>query len=441
MNGKAMFYPNLPEQASFSTHHREHGEHTDVVSRIPILDDLTLKKNPLFTVPLVLNSTALELFSNPFSLKTLPVVNFYHEKVKNLYALRQVGLYLLETFASNYKSKQKETLPACILDYLSPYDEYQKRQWDLLTTFEPIGGILEQIEQLKVMFKIGEALNRKIILPKAKLPSGKEISFNSIIKVTQPYAKSSSSNRGRSILVQKIDETGIVQNSNWKKDFFPLSSLTDREIVQWFGSCRHDRILKIDRPDLLFSQTLKLRPTIDNGANLAEYQGWIKEIAHEIGTKLWTGNYICIDVTRPSKKVCKKLSVRFGWENPFHQANCVISPLSSLSNGTVFSDKEGESKPFLYAIANSEDWENVALSNGGDGKVERITLPLIRRTFLSERINFQGTLQDSTELARLVEVELCTGAKEFIGSLYSISSIEILKRRDIIGKKSRVIGR
>ena len=439
MNGKAMMYPNLPEQASFSTHHREPGEHTDVISQIPLVDDLTLDKNPFFTVPMALNASLLEFFTNRFHLRSLPVVNFYHEKVKGLYSLRQVGLHLLDSFASNYKNKQKESLPLCILDYIAPNDEYQKRQWDLHITFEPADGILEQIEQLNAIFEIGKALNRRVILPKAKLVSGREISFNSIVKITRAYTESPANSRVRSVLAQKIDETGVIQKASREQDFFPLIGLTDKEIIGWFGGCNHDYLLKIDRPDLLFSQTSELRWPIDNEIYLPEYQDWIKDIAFEIGTKVWKGNYLCIDVTRPSQKVCGELSHRFGSNNSFFEANCVISPLTALSN--LFNDTKARSKPFIYAISNSEDWKSVAFTYNGNDKVGKIPLPLIRRTFITEQINFRNSWADSEELAKLVEVELCTNAKEFIGSSYSFSSSEILKRREVGGKKSRIIGR
>lgn len=416
MEGKAMLYPSLPDQVSFSTHHREPGEHTHEAGQIPIVDDLIKIKFRHFTVPLITNQTLLlELVAKkPFD--EIPVLNFYHERMDDLYSLRQVGMPLIRTF-KDFPQVEKTFYESdiCILDFVSrkkPRSDLSKK----CITFEPQGSILEQLEQFKSILEIGKILGREVRVPDLKV-ADELLHVGQVIE--GDFLPSIDLSGARSVFARKIQEAGIIptKSSNVTFQIYePLLGLSEAEVRRWFGSCS-DNPLVINRADLIFpvAQSDSIKSTL-------------KEVAYE-AVREWLNDYTCIDTNRPSKSICKSLSSIPDWA-PFYQANCVKPVMEQFSlSGRTYAISD-DSLSLNAIIVKSDSSKNLA--------------PVYRRVYLTERLrhSFQDLSWPSLmELSKLVEEEICVMAPRFIGSAYSLASQRIITKREQMGKKSELIGR
>lgn len=410
-----MLYPSLPEQLSFSTHHREPGEHTHAAGQVPIVDDLIKTKYRHFTVPLTTNQTLLLEFLPKKPLEEIPVLNFYHERMPHLESLRQVGMPLIRTF-NEYPPIRKMyySRDICILDSVSktkPRSDLSKK-W---ITFEPQGGILEQLEQLKSVVEIGRILGREVrvphlILKQERFPVDQVIETNLTSSLDLTGA--------RSVFAKRIEEPGIMPTiiSNATNQIYePLLGLSAAEVKRWFGSCS-DNPLVINRAELLLPV-----------AHSDNIKSFLKDMAYE-AVREWLNDYTCIDTTPPSVSTCKSLSSIPDWA-PFYQANCKIPALDQFTlHGRT------------YAISD----DNLSLNVVTKGDSMKNLAPVYRRIYLAERL--RQALQYHSwpsviELSKLVEEEVCVMAPRFIGSAYSLASQRIISKREQIGKKSELFGR
>ncbi len=180
-NGLYMHHPTLPDQASFSTHHREQGEHTNAAAEDPLLDRLEQRVSAKFTVPLVTDRhLADRAVVHMDDVRSLPIVSFHFDLVLDSYSLAQRG-YASRRIAeargwqSAIYDREESSCPLCILDSISfPVGEPPKAQ-DCTTAlagsprqfliYEPSGSILEQLDQLQSAVSLSAALDRTLIIP------------------------------------------------------------------------------------------------------------------------------------------------------------------------------------------------------------------------------------------------------------------------------------
>lgn len=160
MKGYVMIYPNLPRQHSFSTHHREPGEHTRAEAEDNLVDDLGTQILDYFTVPLVREKFMIDkLFADMQPLQHLPIINFHHKLADNFQELKQFGLYTLEALSLSNLLEDR-----CILDHLSksmPANENEEKY----LIYAPQHGASKQFLELQVALKLSKMLKRTLIFP------------------------------------------------------------------------------------------------------------------------------------------------------------------------------------------------------------------------------------------------------------------------------------
>lgn len=411
MEGKAMLYPSLPNQVSFSTHHREPGEHTHAVGQVPIVDDMTKHKVYHFTVPLALNTSSLLDFAHTKPLDELPILNFYHEKMTDLDGLKQTGLPLVRTFKDYPPIAARISQQRCFLDIASsrkPSSSLGKK-W---ITFEPQGSILEQLEQIKSLSAIGRILNRDVLMPRLNLENVR-MNINRVIDTN--ITSVPDLNNTRVAVIQKIEESGINRSGSASHVYFPLLAASEAEIKQWFGTC-NDNPLVINRADLIY-------PIADVDATHAD----LKDTAHD-AVREWMNDYTCVDFSRPSKKICKSLSLVADWKT-FYEANCNKTILEQY----VLSGK-------IYAVAEDGTSSEAVVVRDSTKNL----IPVYKRTFLVERLmkHYRDIRWPALiELSKLVEEEICVMAPRFIGSPYSLATQRIIAKRERFGKRCEIVGR
>lgn len=88
LKGYVMIYPSLPDQESLSVHHREEGEHTGIINKY------LNKVVDYFVVPLASQSNAQVLIESlrQVDINQLPVISFYHFRVKSIEKLKEFGM-------------------------------------------------------------------------------------------------------------------------------------------------------------------------------------------------------------------------------------------------------------------------------------------------------------------------------------------------------------
>lgn len=90
LEGYVMLYPSMTNQASFSVHHREEGEHTG------LLKDLDIVKVDYFVVPFVdkeMSHVLIEEIKRK-NLNELPILSFHHFPVESVKDLKKFGRLL-----------------------------------------------------------------------------------------------------------------------------------------------------------------------------------------------------------------------------------------------------------------------------------------------------------------------------------------------------------
>ena len=175
--GLYMLYPSLPRQQSFSTHHREPGEHTDAVPEEHLVDELGTLVLDYFTVPLAKDADMVNqhLFSQMRPLKDLPVVSFHHEAEPDVYRLAQLGAWSVEMLRPYPGYQFKHDNGQCILDMVSyPVRAADKKASTRYLLYEPQLYISHQIGALENALAYAQILNRTLIVPPLVLPGQNE---------------------------------------------------------------------------------------------------------------------------------------------------------------------------------------------------------------------------------------------------------------------------
>lgn len=90
LEGYVMLYPSMTDQASFSVHHREEGEHTGLIK------DLNIVNVDYFVVPFVDKEMAAALIEEikEKSVNKLPIFSFHHFPVESIKDLKKFGRLL-----------------------------------------------------------------------------------------------------------------------------------------------------------------------------------------------------------------------------------------------------------------------------------------------------------------------------------------------------------
>lgn len=163
LKGMVMLHPSLPQNACFSTHHREPGQHTSLKgAQDELLDSMTIKAGP-FTVPLTeLNAEQVNI---PFSMEEMAVLSLYHRRVASLNSLKWMALTtenLLRPYGLSYEH------PTCILPNHNDEAVGSVIQEKWLTFRVPDKDDFDPVITLQHLLNaciLSDALGRKFLIP------------------------------------------------------------------------------------------------------------------------------------------------------------------------------------------------------------------------------------------------------------------------------------
>ncbi|PJF20060.1 hypothetical protein PSACC_00117 [Paramicrosporidium saccamoebae] len=174
MRGLYMLYPALERQISFSTHHREPGEHTKGRPEEHLVDELGTIKLNYFTVPLALEKDAQQvdrMIAEMKPLSQLPIVSFHHERVQNVHALTQLGLFTVEVMEKHGWDHSKYRVnPTCVLDTIT-FPVHGQEETERFLIYEPQLSLGHQLNALQNAAAYAAILNRTLVLPPLVAPS------------------------------------------------------------------------------------------------------------------------------------------------------------------------------------------------------------------------------------------------------------------------------
>lgn len=184
MRGQFMLYPSLPRQLSFSTHHREPGEHTDARPQEHLVDDLGTLVLDYFTVPLLglpkHRDQYERLLAEMKPLRELPILSFHHERVRDMHSLTQLGLFTVRLMTqAGWDHSKYQVNPPCILDSLTfPLLEQTMEGVEAQTRYllyEPQGSLAHQMTALRNGIAYAKMLNRTLVVPPVVAPGNHSV--------------------------------------------------------------------------------------------------------------------------------------------------------------------------------------------------------------------------------------------------------------------------
>lgn len=471
LRGYYMIHPNLPGQHGFSIHHRERGEHTTGRGEAPIVDDLGDLYLDYFTIPLVTNKEAIHrLYATMKPLQELPVVNFHHSKVKDIYALAQGGyraVAALEPFG--YDFQQGNPNPGCILDNVSPPVENIDVAAPKFLLYEGQGSLYDQMQALESAFAYAKVLNRTLILPPVSQKQNGQFATSNLdllqdVKALKadPWAPCISWEGAGTDLVwvdrivafeapqgsqfgdKLLDRAGIVP---MQEVALPRAPSTSEEVLKSFGMC-HDTYLTFR------SLSSAFRHHSDPVEEKA-YRKWtleklglrdtLQELFKMLKTKI-PGPVGCVAFTRgddpsrcgldgtfPTEDIKKMVSYR----------SCVASAPRTIEYLLESAKQLGVSLGSIYVLTDERPPPETIprateISKG-------VQIPIIRSSMVTETIIQKNLLHPEIkdlfqDVRRLFERQLCLEAAVFEGNQFSTFSVDIGRAREVLGKPTSMLG-
>lgn len=467
MRGQFMLYPSLPRQLSFSTHHREPGEHTDAKAEEPLVDDLGTLILDYFTVPL-LGEAHDEYFNRIVAemkpLRELSVISFHHEKVPSIHSLAQLGLYTVYLMrGANWDHSLYTTNPGCVLDNIAfPVEARMDASKEKYLLYEPQRSLGHQINALRNAVAFAKILNRTLIIPPLVGPNNASITvpIQGLIGVPQDTEM---------IKTQSLDDfvashhgwiERIVQFVPWRQRTNEQLSmmrddlLTQRGVIPAhqvilhsfptneadirgnFSAC-HDEVLAFRH---LFGSFDRFTSDADHNA----FSDWVKRTLHftpsvlnlmeHVAHRLIAKPLACVvysrgDVARDCGRDVMRLKEPTMEQKLVAFRSCHPSIERTVQYAIEDATTLNISLSALYVmtdIPESVSLNDVPIQTQSLGTMLR-KLPVYSQWHIMKELDFADGLFDlpleiKLGIAELVEARLCEGADFFLGNVYSTIS-------------------
>lgn len=473
--GYYMIHPNLPGQHGFSIHHREPGEHTGSRRKlgpiVDLMDDLYLD---YFTIPLASNERDINrLFSTMKPLGELPVVNYHHAAVEDIYSLVNDWLspvQILETHGFDFDAYNSN--PGCLLDNLSPPVLYNAEDaGPKYLIYQGQGSAFDQLLALENAFAVAKLLDRTLIIPPLTYENKKFqqatwdwlIDLRSLIS-DNPWTPVMTLDEmsGTKIWLDRMvdyklettsspeyndklfDKYGIVPMRNIPLHRIPSAA---SDVKKSFGRC-FDKYIGFRSLISSFKQH-------DDPSTEREFRSWAN-------TKL--------ALKKPFSQVYDEILASF--KKPYgcvaftrgdDPGNCGRGdPFSSPDLGKLVSFRSCNAtapRTIEYLISTAESREidlgsiyiitddgtpPTAMPNFAQGKgSEKISI--FRSSYLTDYIRKSNVLHSEIrhmvqDIQKMFQEKLCSEADVFLGNVYSESSRRIVRVRKGLEKSSDVLG-
>lgn len=473
MRGMAMIHPNMPNQLSFSTHHREPGEHTEAKPQEHLVEDLGTLVLDYFTVPLVKEidvDVYRKMIGEMKPLQEMPVINFHHEGVRDIWSLSQLGVFTVDLMERYGWSEQKagfDQHPNCILDrVIVPVSESQSSMQEKFLLYEPESTFEDQVTALRNAIAFSQILNRTLVVPPFIAPKNATLSLSifDIFSLAPKDLPVASIGIGEFVSSKKnlwIDRvTGFVPWSERKSvAYLDDKSLLEHyrfstshqailnffsghegEILAKFSSC-HDSILAMRRLHNGFiafadvartaqmvkwsREFLKLKESVATAAA----SGLPKSMACVVYSKGDTPKLCGHDVnTNPKAREEQKIVA---------YRSCQVTAERTIQYALDDAKTLNVSVDGVYLLL--ED-----VSSGGsipktyEEKTSKRNLSIITRDVIIQNLKSNEIIKNYaeeiiSEISILVESQICSTSKFFEGNVYSSRSAKILSERESTG--------
>lgn len=453
MRGSYMLYPSLPSQVSFSTHHREPGEHTRATAEDPLVDELGTMFQDFFTVPLVGYKDGAHvdrLFAEMQPLSRLPVLTFHHKRVQDVHSLVQLGQYTVDLMVAQGWNHDRYTVNRnCILDTVTFPVAHTQDVGEKYLVYEPQLSLGHQLNALQNAAAYAKILGRTLVIPPLIVSNNAsiKIDLDRVVQVEKwGFVKMISlaeltrdhdgwidrivqfvpwSLHDKSMMKMTDDllyEAGLIPSNQAILHVIPTS---EQEITKQFGGCR-DKVLAFRH--LFGSFTSFTTPAYHH-----EYRDWISKMRIAKPIKDWTtqttgvlGNHlICMEFGRGDDpadcgvNIKEKKNATETDRNVLNW-NCEADLPSTIGHLMEELKKNNISISTLYIITDSP-------RPSGSYPFKVSTLPDISMLVPRELRELHEDIK--IEIARLVEMEMCSTADLFIGNAYSSLSRRIIDKR------------
>lgn len=478
MRGYFMIYPNLPGQHGFSIHHRERGEHTTGSGEDPLVDQIGDVYLDYFTIPLVSDMKAINrLYATMRPLQDLPVVNFHHEKVKDIHSLVMDGheaIKALQPFGFDFEKFNPN--PGCILDNFSPAI-LESEPGPKYLLYEGQGSAFDQLLALRDAFAYAKALDRILIIPPVTFERRADKKFQVLtldwlIDLSELRKDSWASSLLLSELgtempwIDRIVEFRRKPKSATYSDTVLSSSgivpihdvllaeapINDQMIHEQFSRC-HDKFLSFR------SLVTNFRGHLDKETEKKFLRWSAEKLAmkkrlldvYKIVTKpfnLTAGPVGCLVFTKGDNPSGCGRGIQFETEDQgklvnFRSCNATVS--RSLEYLAEAATKQNIQLSSIYLFTDDAT-PSVAIPRSieqtkGSGK----EIQVYRSSMLAETLQRQGVLHyDIRDLAdgiqMIFEHHLCVNADVFLGNVFSSFAVRVAKYRDALGKPYNILG-
>jgi hypothetical protein len=472
MRGSYMLYPSLPNQLSFSTHHREPGEHTDVKPEEHLVDELGVLVLDYFTVPLVGGSCDdlhfERLLAEAKPLRELPVVSFHHELVKDVYSLAQLGarvVTLMEKYGWDHGRYRLN--PNCMLDDVTfPIfdDGWSGEKYLLFASQLSLGHQLNALQNAAAYAKV---LNRTLVVPPLVAPKN--------VSLTIPASRIIELNVSASLFVPMITLEEFAATHNgwidrivhlvpWSIRKSKMMNLMDDELLnraglipasvavlhvfsgyqdqisRSFGGC-HDRVLA-------FRHLFGSFDTFTKPEDQASYRAWVHEVfsfsAHVQRLKntifeTFGGPLVCVvysrgevptdcgrDISRTHEKTEEMKVTMF--------RSCHASVDRTIEYVIEDSNTIGITPKSIYVMA------EMPIDTLKVQKLSTFIMSDIMRQIDGIPELADLPIEFRREIGMTLEGELCGKAAFFLGNKYSSNSAHIAFKRRSEGLPLNILG-
>lgn len=479
LKGYLMIYPNLPKQHSFSTHHREPGEHTNADAENNLVDELGTQILDYFTVPLATETPMVNaLFGDMQPLRKLPIVNFHHKLVQDVHELKQYALFTAEALKPfGFLQDRSET--GCILDKISRPHMDPESNSEKYLFYLPQGSLSMQLQELQTSIAMAKILQRTLIVPPYWWQSkNKSLNIDTML-LLKGFQSGIDDTKDAWVRVKMWTQVSpetvwidrLVDMRPWQltanvtiapttafmneQGIIPLRNVVvptlphqEFELKRYFGTCQ-DKYLA-------FKSLWGLVLLHDNPARELEYQKWI--LKNMLLTKALTDFYDNMRLQLPKSYGCVAFS---RGELPelcgATQTDMADIPAKKIVFRNCFASVLRTSQYLLeYSLKANVTLEQIMLVY--DKGMIATTPKTTRRPQDGGILYFATTfwlVQKATEIwkgfpialhahmdeiARTTENRLCTEASLYVGNLYAYQSRYIHRKRRALGRPSYLLG-
>lgn len=477
IRGQVMVYPALERQLSFSTHHREPGEHTSGTAQENLVDELGTHYLEYFTVPLANDrEVTMRLFAHMAPLKDLPLVSFYHTPVKNWYELAQQGIWAEEMLQGyGYSMAHLNPNPGCILDLVSYPIPKANANEERFLLYSPQGSLTDQLSAFEAGLAYSRLLNRTLLVPPLLLRGNAEAPLSRLLDwrllegpdapksnksewQPAPFRNLTSMSTGAIWIDRLIDLEPLNLDVPTVKDdsilesrgITPLTRVTiptirghDLDIQRMFGGCQ-EKFLSFRSLSGAFyshnSTTLdtSFRQWIDDHVALnwtmREFVKWRKQ---ELGE-----NYAVLTFSRGGKgdKCGYNQQDYYGIDrNLIVFRNCKAGLVRSIEYVQEYASRANVTLSAIYVHQEHLDPSDPAPREFGPSKLPIMSTTRLTAKLAEARLATGEFANLGSELTQLMEVDMATRATLYLGNFYSELSKWIVKRRRSVGKTSEIL--